>query len=158
MAAMVEGPVTSMTTASALQLHPSAKVFVDESAASQLKMRDYYDWVQKKKPDAPKDVITRRGADIPVRLPPAWQARCLPHDYGPRRSTFISTSKGRGQTVVLPEGADARVITAARDWSTNRSPSRSFSESRRKSSAAAKQAGVSAKRLRIVNPAESESF
>src|SRR3954452_15593059 len=53
-AAMVEGPVTSMTTASALQLHPSASVFLDESAASQLKMRDYYDWVQKKKPDAPK--------------------------------------------------------------------------------------------------------
>jgi glucosamine-6-phosphate deaminase len=53
-AAMVEGPVTSMTTASALQLHPSAKVFVDESAAGQLKMRDYYDWVMKKKPDAPQ--------------------------------------------------------------------------------------------------------
>src|SRR5215204_4605616 len=53
-AAMVEGPVTSMTTASALQLHESAQVFLDESAASQLKMRDYYDWVQKKKPDAPQ--------------------------------------------------------------------------------------------------------
>ena len=53
-AAMVEGPVTSMTTASALQLHESAQVFLDESAASQLKMREYYDWVQKKKPDAPQ--------------------------------------------------------------------------------------------------------
>lgn len=53
-AAMVEGPVTSMTTASALQLHESAQVFLDESAASKLKMRDYYDWVQKKKPDAPQ--------------------------------------------------------------------------------------------------------
>jgi glucosamine-6-phosphate deaminase len=53
-AAMVEGPVTSMTTASALQLHPDARVFLDESAASELKMRDYYDWVQKKKPDAPR--------------------------------------------------------------------------------------------------------
>jgi glucosamine-6-phosphate deaminase len=53
-AAMIEGPVTSMTTASALQLHESAQVFLDESAASQLKMRDYYDWVQKKKPDAPQ--------------------------------------------------------------------------------------------------------
>lgn len=53
-AAMVEGPVTSMTTASALQLHPEAKVFLDESAADQLKMRDYYDWVAKKKPDAPQ--------------------------------------------------------------------------------------------------------
>src|SRR6476659_5021552 len=45
-AAMVEGPVTSMTTASALQLHPSAQVFLDESAAGQLKMREYYDWVK----------------------------------------------------------------------------------------------------------------
>ena len=53
-AAMVEGPVTSMTTASALQLHPDAKVFLDESAAGQLKMRDYYDWVMVKKPEAPK--------------------------------------------------------------------------------------------------------
>jgi glucosamine-6-phosphate deaminase len=53
-AAMVEGPVTSMITASALQMHPSAKVFLDESAAGQLKMRDYYDWVMKKKPDAPQ--------------------------------------------------------------------------------------------------------
>src|SRR3990172_3291479 len=53
-AAMVEGPVTSMTTASALQMHPDAKVFLDKSAAGELKMRDYYDWVAKKKPDAPK--------------------------------------------------------------------------------------------------------
>ena len=53
MAQMVEGPVTSMITASALQMHPSATVFLDEDAASHLKMRDYYDWVMKKKPDAP---------------------------------------------------------------------------------------------------------
>ena len=52
-AAMVEGPVTSMTTASALQLHPSAQVFLDENAAGQLKMREYYDWVKIKKPHAP---------------------------------------------------------------------------------------------------------
>jgi glucosamine-6-phosphate deaminase len=53
-AAMVEGPVTSMVTASALQMHPSARVFLDEPAAADLKMRDYYDWVMKKKPGAPK--------------------------------------------------------------------------------------------------------
>jgi glucosamine-6-phosphate deaminase len=52
-AAMVEGPITAMTTASALQLHPDARVFLDDSAAGQLKMRDYYDWIMKKKPDAP---------------------------------------------------------------------------------------------------------
>jgi glucosamine-6-phosphate deaminase len=53
-AAMVEGPVTSMITASALQLHSLAMVFLDESAAANLKMRDYYDWVRKMKPEAPQ--------------------------------------------------------------------------------------------------------
>jgi glucosamine-6-phosphate deaminase len=38
-AAAVEGPVTSMITASALQMHPSTRVYVDEPAASKLKMR-----------------------------------------------------------------------------------------------------------------------
>src|ERR1051326_8101280 len=37
-AAAVEGPVTSMITASALQMHPDAVVYVDEEAAGQLKM------------------------------------------------------------------------------------------------------------------------
>jgi glucosamine-6-phosphate deaminase len=53
-AAAVEGPVTSMITASALQLHPSCKTFLDESAAGKLKMREYYDWIQYHKPGAPK--------------------------------------------------------------------------------------------------------
>lgn len=53
-AKMVEGPVTSMVTASALQLHPNADVFLDEAAASKLTMRDYYDWIQEKKPGAPQ--------------------------------------------------------------------------------------------------------
>jgi len=47
LAAAIEGPITSMITASALQLHPDALVFVDEEAAAQLKMRDYYEWIQK---------------------------------------------------------------------------------------------------------------
>ena len=50
----VEGPVASMVTASALQLHPDVSIFVDEAAASQLQMRDYYDWIQAKKPGAPQ--------------------------------------------------------------------------------------------------------
>jgi glucosamine-6-phosphate deaminase len=50
----IEGPVNSMNTASALQLHPRAKVYLDYPAASLLKMRDYYEWVQAKKPGAPK--------------------------------------------------------------------------------------------------------
>ena len=52
-AAAVEGPVTSMITASALQMHPSTRVYVDEPAASKLTMREYYDWIQEKKPGAP---------------------------------------------------------------------------------------------------------
>src|SRR5437899_4810655 len=39
----VEGPVTSMVTASALQLHRDAIVVVDEEAATGLTMRDYYE-------------------------------------------------------------------------------------------------------------------
>ena len=49
LAAAVEGPVTSMITASALQWHPDTIVFCDEPAATGLKMRDYYDWIQKQK-------------------------------------------------------------------------------------------------------------
>lgn len=52
-AAAIEGPVTAMITASALQLHPSCNAFLDEEAAEELKMREYYDWVQVHKPGAP---------------------------------------------------------------------------------------------------------
>ncbi len=38
----VEGPVASMCPASAIQLHPHATVVVDESAAAQLTLADYY--------------------------------------------------------------------------------------------------------------------
>lgn len=50
-AGAVEGPVTSMNPASALQLHPSVKVCLDEEAASQLQKSDYYRWVYANKPD-----------------------------------------------------------------------------------------------------------
>ncbi len=53
MAQAIEGPVTSMITASALQLHPSTNAYLDEDAASELAMRDYYDWIQEKKPGSP---------------------------------------------------------------------------------------------------------
>jgi glucosamine-6-phosphate deaminase len=42
--AAVEGPVTSMCTASALQLHPDAVVVLDEAAASGLERASYYRW------------------------------------------------------------------------------------------------------------------
>lgn len=47
----VEGPVTASNPASALQLHPATKVFLDKSAAKQLKRADYYRWVYDNKPD-----------------------------------------------------------------------------------------------------------
>jgi glucosamine-6-phosphate deaminase len=49
-AAMVEGPVTSMVPASALQLHASATVVCDEAAATGLRLGDYYRDVQSRKP------------------------------------------------------------------------------------------------------------
>lgn len=52
-AAAVEGPVTSMIPASALQLHTDARFFVDEAAASKLKMRDYYDYAVRHSPARP---------------------------------------------------------------------------------------------------------
>jgi glucosamine-6-phosphate deaminase len=52
-AAAVEGPVTSMITASALQLHRDVMFVVDREAASKLKMLGYYEWIQKNMPDAP---------------------------------------------------------------------------------------------------------
>ncbi len=50
----VEGPVTSMVTASALQLHADATVIVDQEAAGQLAMRDYYEFIYAAKPGAPR--------------------------------------------------------------------------------------------------------
>ena len=49
----LEGPVTTMITASALQMHPIVKVFLDQPAAAQLTMRDYWQWVERMKPGAP---------------------------------------------------------------------------------------------------------
>lgn len=41
-AAMVEGPVSSMCPASALQLHPEATVVIDRAASAELRLRDFY--------------------------------------------------------------------------------------------------------------------
>jgi glucosamine-6-phosphate deaminase len=43
-AAMVEGPVTAMVPASVLQAHPHATVVIDEAAAAELQMSEYYRW------------------------------------------------------------------------------------------------------------------
>ena len=47
----IEGPVTSMVSASALQLHPNCKIIVDDAAASQLEGREYYDFVFANEPE-----------------------------------------------------------------------------------------------------------
>ena len=52
-AAAIEGPVTSMITASALQLHPDAIAFLDREATSKLTMMEYYEWIQAKGPGSP---------------------------------------------------------------------------------------------------------
>jgi glucosamine-6-phosphate deaminase len=49
-AGAVEGPVTAMNPASALQWHPNVTVCLDEAAASGLKMKHYYRWVFENKP------------------------------------------------------------------------------------------------------------
>lgn len=51
----VEGPVAAIMPASVLQNHPAAKVFVDETAASKLKLADYYRWVYNGKPEWQRD-------------------------------------------------------------------------------------------------------
>lgn len=47
----VEGPITSMIAATALQLHPRCTVIVDEAAASQLQHADYYRWIFENEPE-----------------------------------------------------------------------------------------------------------
>jgi len=47
----VEGPITSMVSATALQLHPQCRVVVDEAAAVNLQAQDYYRWVFETEPE-----------------------------------------------------------------------------------------------------------
>ena len=51
LAKAVEGPITAMISASAMQLHPHCKVIVDEAAAGELKERAYYDWIFQNEPE-----------------------------------------------------------------------------------------------------------
>ncbi|MGZ5488666.1 MAG: glucosamine-6-phosphate deaminase [Candidatus Aminicenantales bacterium] len=46
-----EGPVTAMVPGSILQMHPRAIFVLDKDAASELKMADYYVWINEHKPD-----------------------------------------------------------------------------------------------------------
>src|SRR5690349_1790179 len=47
----VEGPITSMVTASALQLHARCTVIVDEAAADKLREKEYYRWIFENEPE-----------------------------------------------------------------------------------------------------------
>jgi glucosamine-6-phosphate deaminase len=47
----VEGPITSMISATTLQLHPRCTVVVDEAAAVNLVEQDYYRWVFANEPE-----------------------------------------------------------------------------------------------------------
>jgi glucosamine-6-phosphate deaminase len=50
-AGAVEGPMSAMNPASALQMHSKVTVCLDEEAASELKLRDYYRRVYDQKPE-----------------------------------------------------------------------------------------------------------
>jgi glucosamine-6-phosphate deaminase len=41
----IEGPITSMNPASALQMHPKVTMCLDEAASAELKLQKYYRWV-----------------------------------------------------------------------------------------------------------------
>ncbi len=49
--AMVEGPVSAMCPASALQMHPRATVIVDRAAAARLDHPEHYQWIERNKLD-----------------------------------------------------------------------------------------------------------
>lgn len=51
LAQAVEGPITSMVSATALQLHPRCTVVADEEAAADLKEKDYYRWIFENEPE-----------------------------------------------------------------------------------------------------------
>lgn len=51
LAKAIEGPVTAMVPASVLQHHESAKMFLDEEAAAELKLAGYYKQVFSRKPE-----------------------------------------------------------------------------------------------------------
>ena len=51
LARAVEGPVTAMVSASAMQLHPNVVVIADEAAAAKLQEREYCDWIFANEPE-----------------------------------------------------------------------------------------------------------
>ena len=63
---MVEGPISAMCPASALQLHPRTTILIDEAAASKLSLKGYYKFVGEMQDDLerkhrPSDWISRQS-------------------------------------------------------------------------------------------------
>jgi glucosamine-6-phosphate deaminase len=54
-ASMIEGPLTAMAPASALQLHPRTTALIDEAAGAELALADYYREVHVGKPQFQRD-------------------------------------------------------------------------------------------------------
>ena len=71
---------------------------------------------------------------------------------------FVSQAKGRGQTVVLPEGADSRVIAAARRLVDEQIAEPIVLGTPEEIEQAAEKAEVSIDGVRTLNPSESESL
>ena len=55
-AQFIEGPITSLVPATALQLHPKVTVFLDEEAASELKRIDYYKFTENSSKQLNKEI------------------------------------------------------------------------------------------------------
>jgi glucosamine-6-phosphate deaminase len=51
LAKAVEGPITALISASALQLHPRCTIVVDEAATTRLQGTDYYRWIFNNEPE-----------------------------------------------------------------------------------------------------------
>jgi phosphate acetyltransferase len=71
---------------------------------------------------------------------------------------FISSSKGRRQTVVLPEGADGRVIAAARRLVDEQIAEPIVLGTPEEIEKAATQSGVSSKGIRTLSPPGAQAF
>jgi phosphate acetyltransferase len=71
---------------------------------------------------------------------------------------FMTAAKGRGQTVVLPEGGDARVAAAARRIADEQIAVPIVLGTRQEIEQAAVEAGVALADVRTINPAEAENL
>ena len=60
LAKAIEGPITSMISATALQLHPKCQVIVDKDAASDLQGREFYQRIFETEPEWQKFHDDRR--------------------------------------------------------------------------------------------------